>query len=59
MPMPIYPADGLGFTVALQVKLEQEIQFLKEVSYPTKVRNKLDITKDIHLEGEILDSFGN
>lgn len=37
--------------------MEQGIQFLREFSYPIKVRSKLDIAIDMYLEGGILDSF--
>ena len=33
--IPIYSADGLGFTVALWAKLELRIELIKKVSYPS------------------------
>ena len=33
--MPVYSADGIGFTVVLYAKLELEIQFVKKALYPT------------------------
>ena len=33
--MPIFSADAFGFSVAIQANLELEIQFVKNVPYPT------------------------
>ena len=33
--MPIFSADALGFSVAIYTKLELEIQFVRNVPYPT------------------------
>ena len=38
--MPIYSADGLGFTVALEAKLELGTQFLKTNNILTIVQSK-------------------